>query len=229
MAYRMSDDAPGRDGSAAIVRNALGPVRGFGFKRLFDVVVATAALIFTAPLILLTAVLIRLQDGERALFAQTRYGANGRPFRCYKLRSMVPDAAARLKALLETDPVARAEWDASEKLSNDPRITPLGNFIRKTSIDELPQLINVIRGDMSIVGPRPIQHAEIARYGEHYEAYTRVRPGLTGLWQISGRSETTYAERVALDVAYVNTRTFWGDIAIILRTIPAVLGSRGAK
>ncbi|WP_335591741.1 sugar transferase [Hyphomonas oceanitis] len=199
------------------------------FKRLVDIVVAGAALLFLAPLILAIALLIRMQDGSRAFYSQKRYGLNGETFNCFKLRSMVPDAREQLEYLLATDPAARAEWDETQKLTNDPRITALGNFIRKTSIDELPQLYNVLRGDMSLVGPRPIVENEIVRYGESFRAYCSVRPGITGLWQVSGRSDTTYPERVATDVEYVRSRSFWGDIKIMLLTVPAVLISKGAR
>ncbi|MBU1287664.1 MAG: sugar transferase [Alphaproteobacteria bacterium] len=198
-------------------------------KRILDIVVAGAALLFVAPLILGIALLIRLQDGSRAFYSQKRFGLNGETFNCFKLRSMVPDAREQLEYLLATDPAARAEWDETQKLTNDPRITALGNFIRKTSIDELPQLYNVLRGDMSLVGPRPIVESEIARYGESFRHYCSVRPGITGLWQVSGRSDTTYPERVATDVEYVRSRSFWGDIKIMLMTVPAVLISKGAR
>lgn len=198
-------------------------------KRIFDVVIAVLALIFVAPLLLLVGVLIRLQDGQKALYTQPRWGRNGEIFQCFKLRSMVPNAAEKLQAILDSDPAAKLEWDRTQKLTNDPRITPLGKFIRATSIDELPQLLNIIRGDMSIVGPRPIPLYERSKYGEDFEHYCSVRPGLTGLWQISGRSNTTYSERIELDKKYVQTRTFWGDIGIMLKTVPAVLFSVGAK
>lgn len=198
-------------------------------KRLLDIVVAATALVFVLPLLLTVGLLIRLQDGGRAVYSQKRYGRDGRTFHCFKLRSMVLDADARLKEILETDPEARAEWETLQKLSHDPRITPLGHFIRKTSIDELPQLINILKGEMSIVGPRPIVENEISKYGEYYRDYCSVRPGLTGLWQVEGRSDTTYEERVQLDARYAKERTFTGDIMIMLRTVPAVLFSRGAR
>lgn len=200
-----------------------------GCKRFLDIAVASVALVFLLPLLLAVGILIRLQDGGRALYVQKRYGRNGRTFSCYKLRSMVLDFDARLQELLQSNPEARREWEATQKLTNDPRITPLGQFIRKTSIDELPQLINILRGEMSIVGPRPIVENEINKYGEFYRDYCAVRPGLTGLWQVEGRSNTTYEERVQLDVKYSRTRNFKGDVVIMLRTVPAVLFSRGAR
>ncbi len=198
-------------------------------KRSLDILVASAALLFLAPLLLFVAGLIRLQDGGPALFRQKRQGRDGKPFHCYKLRSMVPNAAERLEQLLATDPEARREWQETQKLTHDPRITPLGHFIRKTSIDELPQLINIIRGDMSIVGPRPIVENEIVKYGEYYQTYCSVRPGLTGLWQVRGRSDTSYDQRVALDVEYARNRSFFTDLKIMFLTVPAVLNSRGAR
>ena len=134
-----------------------------------------------------------------------------------------------LEHLLATDPAARAEWEATQKLTNDPRITRLGKFLRKSSLDELPQLWNILRGDMSIVGPRPIVHNEISKYGTDFIYYTDVRPGLTGLWQVSGRSDTTYDERVALDVQYVREWSFIRDVKVIFKTIPAILASKGAR
>jgi len=202
---------------------------GTSAKRITDIVIASVALVFVFPLLLVVGTLIRLQDGGKAVYAQKRYGRNGRTFSCYKLRSMVANADERLQEILATDPEARAEWEETQKLVNDPRITPLGHFIRKTSIDELPQLINIIRGEMSLVGPRPIVENEIAKYGEYYRDYCAVRPGLTGLWQVEGRSDTTYEERVQLDVKYASSRTFTGDIMIMLRTVPAVLLSKGAR
>lgn len=200
-----------------------------GAKRILDIIIASVALIFVLPLLLIVALFIRLQDGGPALYAQKRYGREGKTFRCFKLRSMVMDSDKRLQEILASDPAAREEWDRTQKLTNDPRITPLGQFIRKTSIDELPQLINVLRGEMSLVGPRPIVENEITKYGEYYRDYCAVRPGLTGLWQVEGRSDTTYEERVQLDAKYARTHNLTGDIVIMLRTVPAVLFSRGAR
>lgn len=199
------------------------------FKRLFDIAVSLALIILTGPLMLVMALAIKLQDGGNAVFAQTRYGLDGKAFRCFKLRSMVPDAQAQLEAYLEANPLARSEWAATQKLTNDPRITALGNFLRKSSIDELPQLFNILKGDMSLVGPRPIVEDEISRYGDHFKHYCSVRPGLTGLWQVRGRSNTSYTERVAMDVEYARTRTLPHDILIMFQTIPAVLASKGAR
>lgn len=231
MQFQFGDQARALDESL-IDDDALQGLPGAGdysLKRLFDVVSASLLLVFVAPLLIVAALAIRLQDGEKAIYAQTRYGLNGRAFRCLKLRSMVPNAAEKLEAVLDSDPEARREWELTQKLTNDPRVTKIGKFIRATSIDELPQLINIIRGDMSVVGPRPIQFSEFAKYGDDLAHYCSVRPGLTGLWQVSGRSNIGYPERVAMDKRYVQTQSFWGDLKIIFRTIPAVLASDGAK
>jgi exopolysaccharide production protein ExoY len=198
-------------------------------KRLFDICVASVALVFFAPFLLLTALLILVVDGGPVIFSHQRVGLGGREFGCLKFRTMCRDADARLADLLATDPIALAEWQANRKLTADPRLHVLGEFLRKTSLDELPQLWNVIRGDMSVVGPRPVVREEGAYYGWHFDDYMAVRPGITGLWQVSGRSDTTYDERVALDVTYVRSRSFLGDIAIVLKTVRVILGREGAR
>jgi len=200
---------------------------GFAAKRAFDVAAALALLFLLSPLLAVIALLV-MRDGGPCLFGHTRVGTDGRKFRCLKFRSMVPDADIVLKRLLATDPAARAEWDRDFKLRNDVRVTPLGHFIRRTSIDELPQLWNVVRGDMSLVGPRPVVEKELERYGDFAPYYLRVLPGITGLWQVSGRSETDYDTRVSLDVAYVRNWTFGGDIVILFKTVGVVLRGRGA-
>jgi Undecaprenyl-phosphate galactose phosphotransferase WbaP len=197
-------------------------------KRALDIVGAGLGLVVLAPFFLFVAMMVRA-DGGPAFFAHQRVGRGGKLFGCLKFRSMVIDSQARLEDLLANDPAARAEWDATRKLKNDPRITRIGRFLRSTSLDELPQLINVLRGEMSLVGPRPVQEAEIDRYyGASAAHYMAVRPGITGLWQVSGRSETSYESRVALDVAYVSRPSLLADIAILLRTPVAVLSRRGA-
>ncbi|MCG8443424.1 MAG: sugar transferase [Caulobacterales bacterium] len=197
-------------------------------KRALDLCIAIPALVFVSPLLLVLWALIRMQDGGPALFRQQRIGLGGAPFTCYKLRSMVIDAPQRLQALLQSDPKAAEEFRLNGKLFNDPRITPLGNFLRKTSLDELPQLINVIRGDMSIVGPRPIQHYERELYHDLFSYYAASRPGITGLWQVSGRNDVSMRERCELDATYARDWTIKSDLIILLRTVPAVLNSRGA-
>ncbi len=218
------------DANYVAVQNASSENRAMNtLKRATDFLLAATALIFLLPVLVPIACAIRLSDGGPALFKQKRIGRDGREFMCYKFRSMVVDSKERLERLLAENPRARAEWQATQKLEDDPRITPFGNFLRKSSLDELPQLINILRGEMSIVGPRPIVRNEIEKYGEYFEHYCQVRPGLTGLWQVSGRSDTTYDERVALDVKYVNDWSYTQDIKIIAMTIPAVLMSDGAR
>ena len=197
-------------------------------KRALDVIGAGLGLVLLAPFFLVVALLVRA-DGGPAFFAHQRVGRGGKLFGCLKFRSMVVDSQARLEALLANDPAARAEWEATRKLKHDPRITRIGRFLRSTSLDELPQLINVLRGEMSLVGPRPVQEAEIDRYyGASAAHYMAVRPGITGLWQVSGRSETSYESRVALDVSYVSRPSMLADLSILLRTPVAVLSRRGA-
>lgn len=196
--------------------------------RLADIVGALALLILTLPAIVLVALAIGLTSPGPVLFAQTRIGAGGRRFACLKFRTMVVDADVQLRLLLERDPAARAEWQRSQKLRHDPRVSPVGRILRRTSLDELPQLINVLAGEMSLVGPRPIVEAEIARYGRHFAAYCRVRPGLTGLWQVRRDGATSYRRRVAYDVAFARSRSPGLYFAILARTVPVVLVGRGA-
>jgi len=196
-------------------------------KRVLDVLLAAGGLLVFGPAMFFTALLIWQSKGP-ALYRQERIGINGRPFRCLKFRTMVVDSQERLAAFLVGNEEAAREWRETHKLRDDPRVTRIGRFLRKSSIDELPQLINVLRGEMSIVGPRPIVQAEVEKYGEHFAAYASVPPGITGLWQICGRSDIAYAERVRLDVMYVENWTLFGDLMIIFRTIPAVLQARGA-
>jgi exopolysaccharide production protein ExoY len=197
-------------------------------KRTMDVIIAGTALLLLALPMLLIALAVRL-DGGPAMFAHNRVGRGGKLFGCLKFRSMVTDAEARLNALLAADPAARAEWEASRKLRHDPRVTRIGAFLRATSLDELPQLLNVLRGDMSLVGPRPVTASELAaNYGAAAEHYQAVRPGITGPWQVSGRSDTSYDRRVALDVAYATQPSLAEDIRLLLRTPAAVLLRRGA-
>jgi len=190
--------------------------------------IAVGLLVFLLPLMIFIALAVRLQDGGPALFKHRRVGLNGAAFRCWKFRTMRVDAEARLAELLAGDPEARSEWERDQKLRNDPRITPLGRFLRKSSLDELPQLINLLRGEMNLVGPRPIVEAEIARYGWRYKHYQSVKPGITGLWQVSGRNAVDYRTRVAMDALYATRRSLGLDLRIIASTAPAVLFSRGS-
>ncbi len=196
-------------------------------KLAFDVTAASAALLVLAPLMLIIAAVVGL-DGGPVFYAHTRIGARGRVFRCLKFRSMVTDSEAALQALFARDPDAAEEWARTQKLRRDPRVTWIGRILRKTSLDELPQLLNVLRLEMSLVGPRPIVSLEIPKYAEDIAYYYETRPGITGLWQVSGRSDTTYAQRVRLDSFYVKNWSIWQDFSIIARTIPAVVSGRGA-
>ena len=197
------------------------------FKRCLDLFGAILISILLSPVLLYLAWQVK-RDGSDAIYGHPRIGLRARPFHCYKFRSMVPDAGARLAELLARDADARLEWARDFKLKNDPRVTPIGGFLRRTSLDELPQLWNVIRGDMSLVGPRPIVHGELERYGDDAPYYLMARPGMTGLWQISGRNETDYATRVYLDAWYVRNWSLWYDIAILGMTIRTVLKRDGA-
>lgn len=198
------------------------PVGGLA-KRALDVVVAGVALILAAPLMLVVAILIYVTMGRPIFFQQRRLGFGESSFPCFKFRTMVNNAEAVLGAHLEQNPEAANEWRQRHKLAYDPRVTGLGRLLRQSSIDELPQLFNVLKGDMSCVGPRPIVEQEIRRYGNSWNEYVRVRPGLTGAWQVSGRNRLAYATRVALDRWYVRKWSIWLDIRILLRTVPAVL------
>lgn len=197
-------------------------------KRTLDI---SLVLLF-APLIVivvsLLAILIRLDSKGPIFYSQVRIGQNKAPFRAWKFRTMVPDADKVLAKYLAEHPELRAEWEKDQKIRNDPRVTRIGRFLRKTSLDELPQLWNVLRGEMSLVGPRPIVESEIQKYGVNFPLYTRVSPGLTGLWQVSGRNDTTYEERVALDSYYVRNWSVWLDIYILARTFSVVLLGKGA-
>ena len=196
--------------------------------RTLDLILAVTLLVLVAGLLVIIALAIWLQDRGPLFFTHQRIGKNGRSFQCLKFRTMVTNADARLKALLASDPVARAEWESTHKLRHDCRVTPLGAFLRRSSLDELPQLLNVIRGEMSLVGPRPIILEETVKYGPFLRHYYSVRPGITGLWQVKGRSNVGYRQRVVMDVTYVKRRCFALNCWIILSTIPVVLGQRGA-
>ncbi|TXM67318.1 sugar transferase [Methylobacterium sp. WL69] len=196
-------------------------------KRGFDVSLATGIIIAFLPLFLIILVALLFQ-GRPFFIQHPRVGHRGRMFPCLKFRTMVVDADAKLKEHLASNAEARAEWEATRKLKLDPRVTAFGHVLRKSSLDELPQLINVLRGEMSLVGPRPIVSAEVRHYGSSMGYYEQVRPGMTGAWQISGRNDTSYAQRVALDCEYVATRSFRRDLTILVQTFPAVLAARGS-
>ena len=205
------------------------PVVGFwtvGSKRLFDVFCAATLLLLLSPLFLAVGIAL-LRTGRPILFAQERVGRNGRTFRCLKFRTMIPGAEEILERLLRQDPVLQNEWQQNQKLKVDFRITRLGALLRKSSIDELPQLWNVLCGEMSLVGPRPATLDQMHLYGSQVKAYYAVRPGITGLWQVKARGEC-FEKRVELDCEYVRGLSFWKDLGLLLRTIPAVLSARGA-
>jgi exopolysaccharide production protein ExoY len=189
---------------------------------------AVAGLVVLSPLLLLIGMLVKLSDGGPAFYGHTRIGRGGRVFRCLKFRTMVTNGEAVLAAHFVANPAAAAEWAATRKLKDDPRVTRVGVVLRKLSIDELPQIINILRGDMSIVGPRPVVREELDHYGKSASFYLKSRPGLTGLWQVSGRNDVTYDQRVAFDRHYVENWSMVEDIKIIARTVPAVFLSRGS-
>lgn len=197
-------------------------------KRGLDVSVAAIMIFLLLPLMVCICVLVRLGSAGPVLFRQARIGMGGRKFECLKFRTMILDADAALQELSKKSPEARYEWEQTFKLKKDPRITLFGHFLRRTSLEELPQLFNVLAGEMSLVGPPPVVAAETSRYGNALPVYLSVRPGLTGLWQVSGRSECSYAVRVALDEQYVRTWSLWNDVKIIMRTVDVVLRQRGS-
>ena len=196
-------------------------------KRVFDLFGSITLLLLLSPIFALLAYKVS-KDGGKPFFGHFRVGQNNKPFRCYKFRSMVVNAQEVLKQLLANDPVAQAEWDQDFKLKNDPRVSKLGAFLRSTSLDELPQLWNVLKGEMSLVGPRPVVQAELERYGEDVDYYLMAKPGMTGLWQVSGRNDVDYDTRVYLDSWYVKNWSLWSDIAILFKTISVVTRRDGA-
>lgn len=197
-------------------------------KRMIDLCICVLVAPIVLPLALLIALALALEGGD-VLYSQPRVGENGREFDCLKFRSMVRNADKRLQELLEKDSAAREEWDRYQKLSDDPRITWFGRFLRAYSLDELPQFINVLRGDMSIIGPRPIMVDQIELYGDRFGDYCAMKPGITGLWQVSGRNNHPFCERVQMDTLYISNWSVAGDMMILLRTLPAVLAGRGAR
>lgn len=201
-------------------------------KRIIDICIAALLLLVTLPTFLAIAVLVAA-DGGPVFYAHQRIARGGRTFGCLKFRSMRPDADAVLANILATNPEARHEWATGRKLRRDPRVTALGRLLRSTSLDELPQLLNVLRGDMSLVGPRPVTQEELEKYylnssRDAYLSYLSVRPGITGPWQISGRSDTSYNERIRLDTDYTRTLTLRADLAILAKTCVAVIRRKGA-
>ena len=210
------------------IRNNLARRRNRLAKRIFDLVATVIGGLLILPVLLILAVLVGIDNKGGVIFAHRRVGRKGKLFPCYKFQSMVPDAQERLEEYLAQNPEARKEWEESFKLTNDPRVTKLGAFLRKTSLDELPQLWNVLIGDMSLVGPRPIVAKEIERYGDYIREYYMVPPGITGLWQVNGRSDTTYEERVAMDTWYVRNWSVWIDLVYLFKTVKTVFSGKGA-
>ncbi|WP_414148447.1 undecaprenyl-phosphate galactose phosphotransferase WbaP [Erwinia sp. BNK-24-b] len=196
-------------------------------KRAFDIFGALAIITMLMPALAILIFMVS-RDGGKPIYGHERVGLNGRKFKCLKFRSMVINSKEVLEEVLRTDPVARAEWDKDFKLKNDPRITRIGHFIRKTSLDELPQLWNVVRGEMSLVGPRPVIEDELERYAGDVDYYFMAKPGMTGLWQVSGRNDVDYETRVYFDSWYVKNWSLWNDIAILFKTIGVVLKRDGA-
>jgi len=197
-------------------------------KRFLDLVLVTIGGIIILPLLLLIALMIKLSSRGPVLFCHKRLGLNGKYFNAYKFRSMVKDADKKLEDILYADPRLREEWRATHKLKDDPRVTKIGKFLRRTSFDEFPQLINILKGEMSLVGPRPVTDPEIEKYGENARRILTVRPGLTGLWQVSGRSDTDYAERVSYDLYYLQSWSVWLDLWILYKTPQVIFKGKGA-
>ncbi len=216
----------GHEVPVLLVRNNL-PAGARVIKRTIDILGAASLLTLLSPLFAVIAILIKAGGGN-VFFGHTRIGRQGEPFPCFKFRTMVPNAEEILKGYLAENPEAKAEWERDFKLKNDPRVTAIGAFLRKTSLDELPQLWNVLRGEMSLVGSRPITEAELSRYGDHVGVYLGARPGLTGLWQVSGRSDVDYDERVSMDTWYARNWSLWQDVTILFKTAKVVVNGRGA-
>ncbi len=196
-------------------------------KRIFDLVVSLTVMVVGFPVLLWIAAKVAA-SGQPVFYGHQRIGRHNKPFPCYKFRTMAPNAEQLLADLLARDPEAKAEWDRDFKLKNDPRITPIGHFLRKTSLDELPQLWNVLKGEMSLVGPRPVVEAELERYGNQVDYYLEANPGITGLWQISGRNDISYDERVYLDAWYVKNWSLFSDIVILFKTVKVIFKKDGA-
>jgi exopolysaccharide production protein ExoY len=205
-------------------RKSLGGVK----KRVFDVVFSSIFILITLPLFIAAAISIKLCDGGPIFFSHRRVGFSARPFDCLKFRTMAVDADAKLAQCLATNRNLAAEWAATRKLKKDPRLIAVGEILRKTSVDELPQLFNILRGEMSLVGPRPVVADELSYYGGDAKLYLSVKPGLTGAWQISGRSDTSYETRVKLDKDYCVNWSMLADILIIIKTVPVVIFCRGS-
>ena len=210
------------------IKNQLARRRNRVIKRAFDLLFTICGGLCILPFLLVIAVMVAVDNKGDVIFAHRRIGRDGKEFKCYKFQTMIPNAQEALEKYLAENPEARKEWEESFKLTDDPRVTKLGSILRKTSLDEMPQLWNVIKGDMSLVGPRPIVAKEIERYGEYFREYAMVPPGITGMWQASGRSDTTYEERVEMDTWYVRNWSVWIDLMYLFKTVKIVFTGKGA-
>ena len=210
------------------IKNQLARRRNRVIKRAFDLLFTICGGLCILPFLLVIAVMVAVDNKGKVIFAHRRIGRDGKEFKCYKFQTMIPNAQEALEKYLAENPEARKEWEESFKLTDDPRVTKLGSILRKTSLDEMPQLWNVIKGDMSLVGPRPIVAKEIERYGEYFREYAMVPPGITGMWQASGRSDTTYEERVEMDTWYVRNWSVWIDLMYLFKTVKIVFTGKGA-
>ena len=198
-------------------------------KTIFDFILTLVGTVIISPLLVYIAYRIKKEDPGPIIFAHKRIGKDGKQFPCYKFRTMVVNSDEVLTRYLAENPLAKEEWEKNFKLKNDPRVTPIGEFLRKSSLDELPQILNVLKGEMSLVGPRPVVQEELDRYYlEASKEYCSIKPGITGLWQVSGRNDVSYSERVAMDVRYVREHSLWMDVVILYKTIGVVIGKKGA-
>jgi exopolysaccharide production protein ExoY len=226
LSWAVENCAPGLESGRSIVHKQK-PPKARRSKRLLDLTLAAALIGLSAPVMALIALAVKL-DGGPALYAHRRIGPDGRSFRCWKFRSMVTNADQLFDQLIVQDDEARQEWESGFKLRSDPRVTPFGRFLRTHSLDELPQLFNVVAGTMSLVGPRPIVEAEIERYGASFASYCSCRPGITGLWQVHGRNDVNYSRRVELDQRYARQWSLYLDLAILVKTVIVIARHDGA-
>lgn len=223
----MSHGELAENSQACAEAKSVPPIGGI-FKRSFDIAAALAGIALLSPLFLMLVLLVKCSDGGKVIYGHRRIGRNGRVFRCLKFRTMVENGDEVLAAHLARNPQDRDEWTATRKLQNDPRVTRVGAVLRKLSLDELPQIFNILRGEMSFVGPRPVVRDELLLYGTAASFYLKSRPGLTGLWQVRGRNDVSYRTRVAFDRHYVENWSFVFDMKILIWTVPAVISSRGS-
>jgi Undecaprenyl-phosphate galactose phosphotransferase WbaP len=220
-----------RDFSGVIGIDASNKLKLFwnlGIKRFMDIVIVIAGGILLLPFFLLIALIVKINSPGPVLYKHKRLGKNGKPFYAYKFRTMVNNAEQKLKEIIEADPQLKIEWEKTHKLQKDPRITGFGKILRRTSIDEFPQLINILKGEMSLVGPRPIVTEEVAKYGDDYNRIFSNKPGLTGMWQVSGRSDANYYDRISYDTYYLQNWSIWLDLWILFKTFGVVFFGKGA-